>query len=96
MHLSPGAEPLADAVGELHHQLAHVTEIAQRLDDAVVLMPIADAGAAWWGPAREAVQVALDIERERMRREALRARSIADQLRVRLMEASGVLPPGVP
>lgn len=87
---------LPSAVGDLQRQAAGVAELAQRLAAAAALLPTADAGAAWWGPTREAVQVALDTERERLRREALRAEGVVDQLRVRLAAESGLLPPGFP
>jgi hypothetical protein len=76
--------------------MALVLELAHHLDALVAQMPTADAGAAWWGPTREAVQVALDLERERLRREALRAQGAADQLRSHLPAGSGLLPAGLP
>ena len=96
MHASLLDASLSGSVDDLQRQTARVVELAHHLDALVAQMPTADAGAAWWGPAREAVQVALDIERERLWREAQRAHGAADQLRLHLSAASGLLPAGLP
>jgi len=92
-HASAGCVPTID---DLHRRIALMAELARRLDALVARMPTADASAAWWGPTREAVQVALDLERERLRREALRAHGAADQLRSHLAAASSLVPTGLP
>lgn len=96
MHSPSAVAALAGATDDLPRLMALVVELAHHLDGLVAQMPRADAGAAWWGPTREAVQVALDLERERLRREALRAHGAADQLRSHLPAGSGLLTPGLP
>ena len=78
-----------DAADALHRQAALVHGLARDLEEAAELLPRAGATGEWWGPAREAVQVALDIERERLRREALRLDGVVMQLRYEAGAAGG-------
>lgn len=96
MHSSSCSAPPAAMADELYRQAGHLAALARRLEVTADLMPTADAGAAWWGPTREAVQVALDIERERLRREALRAHGAADQVRLHGESVSRLVATGLP
>ncbi len=69
-----------DRVGELRRQAVLVDDLRSRLDDIVRALPRDDALAGWWGPARDALQGAIDLERERLGREAERLDGVRIQL----------------
>lgn len=70
-----------DAVAVLRRDAATVHRLARDLEEAVAQLPHAGTAFDWWGPAREAVQGALDIERERLGREVWRLDGVVIQLR---------------
>jgi len=84
--LPPGAGgvPGRDQGGELRRQSVLVDDLRLRLDDIVRALPRDDALAGWWGPARDALQGAVDLERARLGREADRL----DGLRIQLQFAA--------
>ncbi len=86
----------SDAVGELHRQAVLVDDLRQRLDDVVRALPRDDALAGWWGPARDALQGAIDLERERLGREAERLDGVRIQLRFAADQAASTSPTGLP
>lgn len=76
--LPPGAG--GDRAGELRRQAVLVDDLRLRLDDIVQALPRDDALASWWGPARDALQGAIDLERARLGREAERLDGVRIQL----------------
>lgn len=93
-HPSPSA-PFASAgaavdAAALAQQAATVQGLIRSLDQIVAALRAARVAGAWWGPAREALQVALDLERQRLEREGWRLESVEIQLRheQRLLEES--------
>lgn len=94
---APACSPSAGAerAGDLQRRITIVLDLAAQLETAVAQIPQPRPVDAWWGPAREAVQVAFDRERERLRRESLRLRGVADQLRIAEMAARQPSPTAV-
>ncbi|MBB5618023.1 hypothetical protein [Microcella frigidaquae] len=85
------------AAAALARQAATVQGLIRSLDQIVAALRAARVAGAWWGPAREALHVALDLERQRLEREGWRLESVEIQLRheQRLLEESvpvGFLP----
>jgi hypothetical protein len=76
--LPPGAG--GDAASELRRQAVLVDDLRHRLDDVVLALPRPEHIEHWWGPAREALQTAIDLERARLRREADRLEGVRIQL----------------
>ena len=55
--------------------------LVRSLEEIVAALRGTRVADAWWGPAREALQGALDLERERLQREGWRLESVEIQLR---------------
>ena len=101
-HPPPSAPPAsggaaADAAAALAQQAVTVHGLIRSLDEVVAALRGTRVADTWWGPAREALQAALDLERERLQREGWRLESVEIQLRheQRLLEESapaGLLP----
>ena len=94
---SASAGAVIDAAAGLAQQAATVQGLIRSLDQIVAALRAARVAGAWWGPAREALHVALDLERQRLEREGWRLESVEIQLRheQRLLEESvpvGFLP----
>lgn len=94
---APPASAAADAAAALAQQAVTVHGLIRSLDEVVAALRGARVADTWWGPAREALQAALDLERERLQREGWRLESVEIQLRheQRLLEESvpaGLLP----
>lgn len=81
-----------DAAESLRRQAVQVDHLAQLLGEGIAILVASPAPAEWWGPARAALQSALDTERERLRRERLRLEGVVDQLLVEYAYASNALP----
>lgn len=96
----PGAHGGAGAraaVAELQRQAVLVADLRQRLDDVVSALPRPESIEHWWGPAREALQSAIDLERARLRREADRLEGVRIQLEhAALLAAAEPVGAGVP
>ena len=96
--LTPGSE--ADAAAELRRQAVLVDDLAQRLEAVVRALPLDGALEGWWGPARDALQEAIDIERARLGREIGRLEGVRIQLQYAADETAAVaasaLPGGAP
>ncbi|WP_439564962.1 hypothetical protein [Microcella sp.] len=84
--LPPGSG--GDPAGEFRRQAVLVDDLRLRLDDIVRALPSDDALAGWWGPARDALQGAIDLERARLGREAARL----DGVRIQLQAAAAAAP----
>lgn len=80
--LPPGSG--SDPAGELRRQVVLAADLRDRLDDIVRSLPRDEALAGWWGPARDALQGAVDLERARLAREVERLESV----RIRLLSAA--------
>lgn len=80
--LPPGSG--RDLAGELRRQVVLAADLRDRLDDIVRSLPRHQALAGWWGPARDALQGAVDLERARLAREVERLESV----RIRLLSAA--------
>lgn len=90
-----GAGPAA--VAELQRQAVLVDDLARRLDAVVTALPRPEHVEGWWGPAREALQGAIDLERARLRREADRLEGVRIQLEhAALLAAGPPVPSGWP
>lgn len=94
---APPASAAADVAAALAQQAETVRGFIRSLDEVVAALRGARVADTWWGPAREALQAALDLERERLQREGWRLESVEIQLRheQRLLEESvpaGLLP----
>jgi hypothetical protein len=76
--LPPGSG--GDWASELQRQAGLVADLRHRLDDVVLALPRPEHIEHWWGPAREALQTAIDLERARLRREADRLEGVRIQL----------------
>lgn len=85
--------PDPDASAEFHRQAMVVHGLARLLEEAVERLDATRVADDWWGPARQALQGAIDLERERLRREMQRLDGVVDQLRVDAAVATGVLAP---
>lgn len=92
-----GAGGGAAAAAELHRQAVLVADLQHRLDDVVLALPRPEHIEHWWGPAREALQTAIDLERARLRREADRLEGVRIQLEhAALLAAGGPASAGAP
>lgn len=90
----PGAG--GDAVGELRRQGVLAADLRDRLDDIVRSLPRDEALAGWWGPARDALQGAVDLERARLAREVERLESVRIRLLAAAEQVAAMAPGGLP
>lgn len=86
---------VGDPSGELRRQAVLVDDLRERLDDVVRALPRDDALAAWWGPARDALQGAIDLERARLEREAARLDGVRIQLQFAADQAADAASSGL-
>lgn len=82
----------ADAAGDLRRQLVLVDDLSRRLETVVRALPREDATAGWWGPARGALQEAVNLERARLGREIDRLDSVRIQLGYAAEQAAAAAP----
>jgi hypothetical protein len=87
--LATGGDPAA----ELRRQSVLVDDLMHRVTAVLRLLPDEGAVDGWWGPAREALCLSVDIERARLRREVWRLDSVRGQLDA---EASQLVSGGAP
>lgn len=87
------AAPDPVAAAALHREAVIVHGLARVLEEAVNRLRSTSVADDWWGPARQALQGAIDLERERLHREMQRLDGVVDQLRVDAAIAAGVLEP---
>ena len=80
-----------DPVGELRRQARLVGDLGQRLEAVVRSLPRDEATAGWFGPARDALQYAVDRERARLGREVARLEGLRIQLEYAADQAAAVL-----
>lgn len=91
--LTPGSG--SDAGAELRRHAVLIDDLAQRLEVVVRALPRIGAVEGWWGPARDALQRAIDLERARLGREIYRLEGVRIQLQHAADErASGNARPG--
>lgn len=74
----PGAG--SDPAAELRRQSVLVDDLMHRLTAVLRLLPDERTFDDWWGPAREALQRSVDIERARLGREVWRLEGVRGQL----------------
>ncbi len=92
--LPPGSG--RDPAGELRRQAVLAADLRDRLDDVVRSLPRDAALAGWWGPARDALQGAVDLERARLAREVERLESVRMRLLFTAEEAASMPAGGLP
>ncbi|MBX9718593.1 MAG: hypothetical protein K2X36_07075 [Microbacteriaceae bacterium] len=88
--LAPGSR--GDTAAELRRQVVLAAALRDRLDDIVRSLPRDEALAGWWGPARDALQGAVDLERARLAREVERLESVRIRLLFVAEEAAAMAP----
>jgi hypothetical protein len=76
--LLPGAG--GDPAAELRRQSVLVDDLVHRLTAVLRVLPDERTFDDWWGPAREALQRSVDIERARLGREVWRLEGVRGQL----------------
>lgn len=82
-----------EAAAALNREALLVHGLARALEETAHRLRETTVDHHWWGPARQALQVAIDIERERLHREMLRLDGVVDQLRVDAVVAEGLIGP---
>lgn len=76
--LPPGTG--GDPAAELRRQSVLVDDLVHRVTAVLRLLPDERTVDDWWGPAREALQRSVDIERARLGREVWRLEGVRAQL----------------
>jgi hypothetical protein len=77
----------------LRRQSVLVDDLMHRVTAVLRLLPDEGGFDGWWGPAREALQRSVEIERARLRREVWRLEGVRGQLDA---EASQLMSGGAP
>ncbi len=77
-----------DPVGELRRQSVLVDDLMHRVSTVVTALPDTRAIEGWWGPAQEAFQQSLGIERARLARQVERLYGVRAQLELAAGQAA--------
>lgn len=81
-----------DPADDLRRQIVLIDDLMNRASTVVTLLPDGGALHGWWGPARDAFQQSLGIERARLSRQVERLDAVRAQLERAVMNSAGVLP----
>lgn len=72
--------PVGDSVDELRRHVVLVDDLRHRLIAVVALLPDHGAIDGWWGVARDALEIAVGIERARLSRQVEQLYGVRAQL----------------
>ncbi|MDX2026844.1 hypothetical protein [Microcella sp.] len=88
---SPSGRGL-DPHDEVRRQIVLVDDLIDRVSMVLTVLPESGAFHDWWGPAREAFEQSLGIERARLSRQIERLDAVRAQLERVVIQGVGVVP----